>query len=286
MSNFDFLVPEWLQIQEAAVKAEETAHGDPRTSAFHSRRALELTIRWAYKADATLHLPYQDNISALLHEPTFKQTAGDAVFNKSRLIISIGNRAAHDARPIPEQAAVVAVEELFHVCYWLAHTYARGNRPHPQLTFDPAALPADTSATPQSMAMLQALESSLAERDEKLAAILADRDALDDQVKRLRAEVAKAKVANEAHRDTHDYSEAKTRTHLINGAPWMIGGDSRSRFRPEQGFWSSERRVEVACASAAGLWTARWAPCPAIVGTADACSSGQGWPRLRAGASG
>ena len=71
-----------------------------------------------------------------------------------------------------------------------------------------------------------------------------------------------------------------------SGAPWMIGGDSRSRFRPEQGFWSSERRVEVACASAAGLWTARWAPCPAIVGTADACSSGQGWPRLRAGASG
>ena len=70
------------------------------------------------------------------------------------------------------------------------------------------------------------------------------------------------------------------------GAPWMIGGDSRSRFRPEQGFWSSERRVEVGCASAAGLWTARWAPCPAIVGTADACSSGQGWPRLRAGASG
>ncbi len=76
-----------------------------------------------------------------------------------------------------------------------------------------------------------------------------------------------------------------TTVHLF-GAPWMIGGDSRSRFRPEQGFWSSERRVEVACASAAGLWTARWAPCPAIVGTADACSSGQGWPRLRAGASG
>ncbi len=226
MSNFDFLVPEWPQIHEPAVKAEETAHGDPRTAAFHARRALELTVRWAYKADATLHLPYQDNVSALIHEPTFKQTAGDVVFNKARLIISIGNRAAHDARPIPEQAAVVAVEELFHVCYWLAHTYARGTQPNPQLTFDPAALPADASATPQSMAMLQALESSLAERDEKLAAILADRDALDDEVKHLRAEVAKAKVANEAHRDTHDYSEAKTRTHLIdallNEAGWPL----------------------------------------------------------------
>ena len=226
MSNFDFLLPEWPQIHEAAVKAEENAHGDPRTSAFHARRALELTVRWAYKADATLHLPYQDNISALLHEPTFKQTAGEAVFNKARLIVSIGNRAAHDARAIPEQAAAVAVEELFHVCYWLAHTYARGTQPDPQLTFDPSALPADTSATPKSMAMLQALESSLAERDEKLAAILADRDALDDEVKRLRAEVAKAKAANESRGDTHDYSEAKTRTHLIdallNEAGWPL----------------------------------------------------------------
>ena len=29
--------------------------------------------------------------SALLHEPTFKQTAGEAVFNKTRLIDTIGN---------------------------------------------------------------------------------------------------------------------------------------------------------------------------------------------------
>jgi type I restriction enzyme R subunit len=216
VSNFAFLLPEWPQIHEAAVKAEETARGDPRTSAFHSRRAVELAVRWAYKADASLHLPYQDNISALLHEPTFKQTAGDAVFNKARLIVSVGNRAAHDARTIPEQAAVAAVEELFHVCYWLAHTYARGTPPNPQLTFDPTAVPADTSEMPQSMAMLQALESSLVERDEKLAAILADRDELDDEVKRLRAEVAKAKLTNEARPDTHDYSEAKTRTHLID----------------------------------------------------------------------
>jgi type I restriction enzyme R subunit len=234
VSNFAFLEPEWPQIHEAAVKAEETAHGDPRTSAFHARRALELAVRWAYTADATLHLPYQDNISALLHEPTFKQTVGDAVFNKARLIISIGNRAAHDARPITEQAALVAVEELFHVCYWLARTYARGTQPSPHLTFDAAALPADASAAPQSMAMLRAFESSLAERDEKLTALLADRDALDDEVQRLRVEVAKAKVANESRPDTHDYSEAKTRTHLIdallNEAGWPLDQERDREF--------------------------------------------------------
>ena len=45
-------------------------------------------------------------------------------------------------------------------------------------------------------------------------------------MRRLRAEVAKAKAANEARPDTHDYSEAKTRTHLIdallNEAGWPL----------------------------------------------------------------
>ena len=78
------------------IKAEQTARSDPRTACFYARRALELALRWAYKADGSLHLPYQDNLSALIHEPTFKQAAGEAVFNKARLINSIGNRAVHD----------------------------------------------------------------------------------------------------------------------------------------------------------------------------------------------
>ncbi len=75
-----------------------------------------------------------------------------------------------------------------------------------------------------------------------------------------------------------------TTVHLF-GAPWMIGGDSRSRFRPSRAFgrrsggWKSRAPLLLGCGLLAAL-------CPAIVGTADACSSGQGWPRLRAGASG
>jgi len=221
-------------VNEAAVKAEDTAHSDPRTSSFHARRALELAVRWAFTADEALHLPYQDKLSALLHEPTFKQTAGDAVFNKARLIDTIGNRAAHDSRPVAEQAAVAIVEELFHVCYWFARTYARGAQPDQGLTFDRLALPADKSASPQSMAMLQALEASIAERDQKLAEILSDRDALDDEVKRLREEVARAKAANEARPDTHDYSEAKTRVHLIDAllseAGWPLDEERNREF--------------------------------------------------------
>ena len=36
--------------------------------------------------DASLKLPYQDNLSALIHDPSFKAVAGAAVFAKARLI--------------------------------------------------------------------------------------------------------------------------------------------------------------------------------------------------------
>jgi hypothetical protein len=62
---------------EAASKAEAAVHADPRTACFYARRALELTVSWAYKHDATLKLPYQDNLSALIHEPSFKQAAAE-----------------------------------------------------------------------------------------------------------------------------------------------------------------------------------------------------------------
>ena len=128
---FAFLEAEWPAVAEAAGQAAEAALPDPRTSCFHARRALELLVAWAYKGDPSLKLPYQENLSALLHEPTFKAAAGPAVFAKARLILQLGNRAVHSPRPVAAEDAVTAVRELFHVGYWLARTYARGTKPPP-----------------------------------------------------------------------------------------------------------------------------------------------------------
>src|SRR5690349_23264820 len=135
MSQFTFLQCEWSAVFEAASKAEAAVRADPRTACFYARRALELAVDWAYKHDAALKLPYQDNLSALIHEPTFKQTAGEAIFSKARVIATLGNRAVHGHRAIPTDDALVAVRELFHVSYWLARTYGRVARPAPGLTF-------------------------------------------------------------------------------------------------------------------------------------------------------
>src|SRR5919108_1263964 len=127
--------------------------------AFCARRALELAVGWAYKHDAALKLPYQDNLSALIHEPSFKQTAGEAVFSKARVINTLGNRAVHGHRAIPESDALAAVRELFHVAYWFARTYGRTGRPAPGLAFDAAALPRPAQAAAQTAEQLQALEA-------------------------------------------------------------------------------------------------------------------------------
>jgi type I restriction enzyme R subunit len=89
VTQFRFLEREWPDVGAAAARAESAAHPDPRTACFYARRALELAVAWAYKHDASLRLPYQDNLSALIHEPTFKKTAGEAVFSKARVITTL-----------------------------------------------------------------------------------------------------------------------------------------------------------------------------------------------------
>jgi type I restriction enzyme R subunit len=220
VSQFAFLRREWPEVFDAAARSELLVHRDPRAACFYARRALELAIAWAFEYDPALRLPYQQNVSALIHEPSFKQTAGDAVFTKARVVNTLGNRAVHGARAIPADDAVAAVRELFHVAYWLVRTYARGERPAPDLAFDPARLtkpaPKEPQVPKQTQDQLRHLEASLRERDERLAVVLAERAALDEELKRARAEVAAAKQAAAAQADTHDYSEAETRDYFID----------------------------------------------------------------------
>ena len=216
MSNFSFLAAEWPDVHEAATRAESAVHPDPRTACFYARRALELAVHWAFKHDPALRVPYQDNLSALVHEPTFKKAAGDAVFTKARIIIKLGNEAVHSHRPVRQYDALNAVRELFHVAYWLAHTYARGTHPAPGLAFDPAALPRAAPDPRHTAEQLQALQTQLHAKDESLAALLADKGALDNELKTLRAEIAAARAAASVRPDTHDYSEAETRDYFVD----------------------------------------------------------------------
>ena len=191
MSQFAFLAAEWPSVAEAAGKAAAAIQSDPRTACFYARRALELAVHWIFTHDPALKLPYQDNLSALIHEPTFKETAGQAVFAKATLIVKLGNQAVHSHRPVLQYDALTAVRELFHVGYWLAHTYARGSKPAAGLTFDPKAILPAGGLPKQAVERLQAMEAQLREQDVKLSEVLKDKNAISAELQRTREEVAK-----------------------------------------------------------------------------------------------
>jgi type I site-specific restriction endonuclease len=124
MSNFAFLSSEFPAVHEAAAEAERQAAVSPTAAAFFAGKAVEVAVKWAFRTDPGLNLPYQDNISALLHEPSFRKAAGEAVFAKARYINTLRNRAVHEEKTISSGDANGAVKELFHVCFWFARTYS------------------------------------------------------------------------------------------------------------------------------------------------------------------
>ena len=216
MSNFGFLKAEWPELFESATKAEASVHPDARTACFYGRRTLELLVDWLYKHDGKLQFPYQDSLSALIFEPTFKNAVGPAIHAKTRVIKDLGNLAVHTTKPIRQFDALTAVRELFHVCFWLARNYARGIKPTDGLGFDANQLPKTSPLPAQTLAQLQHLSAQLVEKDAKLQELATDELKIDEELQRLRAEIAKIKRLNETTPDQHNYSEAETRDYFID----------------------------------------------------------------------
>jgi type I restriction enzyme R subunit len=239
MSNFTFLQTEWPDLHEAAVKAEALAYSDARSACFYARRTLELAVHWLYKNDSALKLPYQEHLSALIHEPTFRNTVGPTVFAKARVLKEVGNLAVHSHKPVRQLDAITATRELFHFCFWLARTYVRGAKPADGLIFNPDLLPKGAPVSPQTLEQLQRLETQLRERDEKLVGLLADKTTLAEELKRVRAEVAEVKKANAARPDEHNYSEAETRDFfidlLLKEAGWPLAREGHDTEYPVTG---------------------------------------------------
>jgi type I restriction enzyme, R subunit len=142
---------------------------------------LELALAWLYKHDRSLRLPYQDNLSALIHEPTFRQTVGDALFTKARLIKDLGNMAVHSTKKMADRcASTPPANSSTSATGWLEPT---------------AAPPAPTLASASNLSLLpkarqmhpkhrkpssscKKLEASCKPRTSALCSVLADKAAL------------------------------------------------------------------------------------------------------------
>ncbi len=230
VSNFDFLRAEWPQIAEEARRSEHYVNGDPRSSVFYARRALELMVFWLYDADASLRRPYKEDLAAHTYEPTFKQLVGPAMLAKMDIIRRQGNNAVHRATPLKPNDSLSIARELFHVMVWVASRYAidPANRPVAGAPFDAASLP-----KPQPGLVAKTM-AQLAKVDDELAAARARNEVLESELEALRAEIAAAKAANAAVPDTHDYREDETRDLfidvLLREAGWALDQERDREF--------------------------------------------------------
>ncbi len=218
MSNFSFLQAEWPELHASARKVESLVHTDTRTCCFYARRTLELAVDWLYQNDSDLKRPYDNHLSALIYEPTFKDNLPKNIFLKVRAIKEIGNQAVHSNRAITETDALRATKELFHFLYWLAHCYTRRSAAEYQgINFDETKVPArQVSVSVHTFKQLQVMAEELKARDADAAKLQKAKLDTDAEITRLREEVAEAKRQNQLIPDTHDYSEAETRNYFID----------------------------------------------------------------------
>lgn len=229
MTNFAFLPSQFRTIAESAIRAEGYINSDPRTACFHSRFALEAFVHWLYRHERSLHMPYDNKLSALLHEPSFQNLVPQAIFQKTKLIKSIGNQAVHNPRPISKKDALQAVKELHHICYWLTRTYTpnasrdgagwqddrvAGLSPSPSPNAADPSLSKTEGNIPRQE--LEALEAKLAKQHEDALKQQQERDKLDTELQTLRQQLADIREQSQQQPDPHDYTEAETRHYLID----------------------------------------------------------------------
>ena len=125
-SNFSFLKSNdsYKSFSDACIDAERSIAVSPATCAILTRRALELAVKWVYSFDSALNVPYQDNLSSLIHDPTFVCIIDSKLFPLLKYIIKLGNVAVHTNANITRDEAVIALHNLHQFVSWIDYCYS------------------------------------------------------------------------------------------------------------------------------------------------------------------
>ncbi|MCL6587790.1 MAG: DEAD/DEAH box helicase family protein [Anoxybacillus sp.] len=126
LSNFHFLVgkPHYESFANACVEAERSLVVSPATCAILTRRALELAVKWVYSFDSALKVPYQDNLSSLIHDHGFMEIIDEELLPLLRYIVKLGNVAVHTNSMITREEAILSLHHLHQFVSWIDYCYS------------------------------------------------------------------------------------------------------------------------------------------------------------------
>ncbi len=222
VSNFSFLKSKKIfdSFSSACIEAEKSLIVSSATSAIISRRALELAVKWVYSFDSYLKIPYQDNISSLIHEPSFIDVVDMNLLPLIKYIIKLGNVAVHTNANISRDEAILSLRNLHEFISWIDYCYA-DEYTAGDFNEDLLGQGEEKRTRPKE---LQDLYEKLSSKDKKLEEIRKENE-------ELRKNLSQKRIDNTEKYDfkIDELSEAKTRSKYIDIevklAGWEINKD-------------------------------------------------------------
>ena len=166
MSNFSFLKENRLyeSFANTCIEAENGIGINTIVGAIMCRRALELAVKWLYSNDNDLEIPYQDNLSALVHDITFKNLIDEFLLKQIEYIIKLGNFAVYNNRKISREEVILALNYLFNFIEWIDYCYSDK---YIERKFDEKSIPASSINT-MPLKERESLYAELESKDKKL----------------------------------------------------------------------------------------------------------------------
>ena len=226
MSNFDFLKQNKIfnNFSESCIEAENGIGLNTVTCSILCRRALELGVKWLYANDNDLTIPYQDTLSALVHDITFKNIIDEKLLKQIEYIIKLGNFAVHNNKKISREEAILSLRYLYNFMQWIAYCYSDNFE---EKEFD------------ESILQTQSINVLAVKERENLYEELEKKDKKLEETRKENAELRKKLTEKRARKEENynfevkDISEYETRKKYIDLELKLVGWDFETNITEE-----------------------------------------------------
>ena len=227
LGNFSFLRDKEIfkKFSASCIEAEKSILVSPATTAILSRRALELSIKWLYSFDDDLRLPYQDNLSSLIHNNSFLMLIDEQMLPLLKYIVKLGNVAVHTNSNVSREEAILSLHNLHQFVSWIDYCYADD---YTAEDFDESILleGENKRTRPEE---LKDLYDKLSSKDKKL-------EEIRKQNEELRKQLTEKRKANTENYDFNvdEISEFETRKRYIDVELKLAGWEFNKEIVEEQ----------------------------------------------------
>ena len=220
-TNFSFLKnkKEFSFFAKPCMEAEDVLSVSPAVSAFASRRALELCVKWIYAVDNFLTRPGErETLQDLLHDHGFPSLLDYRLWRRLQHVVRNGNASAHSgAEEVSVNDAILSLNIVFDLVQWVDYCYGRE---YEERKFNAKAIPKKTDKSAEIRASYEKLLSEAKEEQDRIVTEKNKHiESLLKQVEELSKEMEALKKENENTREYHyapDMSEAETRQRYID----------------------------------------------------------------------